>query len=162
MRMIILVALSIRTSYSPFPLCSPSCLCRSKGLHTFPATSAVSIAGSVDLGRLCMYIYMCDDRVCIRSGEHADGVGRHIIRGNGWKRAARDAENYPQLSRAHAIHVSMMVTMVTVSPWRILCEFKYGNLASGGLGSMCNSSRSIHTFDLTRCYAMTDNLRECV
>lgn len=36
--------------------------------------------------------------------ENAGRAGRHIIREDGRKRVARDAENYPQLSRAYAIH----------------------------------------------------------
>lgn len=45
-----------------------------------------------------MYVY----EMCARTPE---GLGRHIIRGgDGRKRVARDAENYPQLSRAYAIH----------------------------------------------------------
>lgn len=51
MRMIILVVLSIRTSYILFSLCSLSRLCRSKGLHV-STTSAVSLVGSVEI-----YIY---------------------------------------------------------------------------------------------------------
>lgn len=53
-------------------------------------------------------MHMCTcDCVCVRNArEHrAERTGRHIIRGNGGTRAARDARNYPQLSRAYAIHV---------------------------------------------------------
>jgi len=58
MRMIILVVLSIRTSYILFSLCSLSRLCRSKGLHV-STTSAVSLVGSVEIqGLIYIHVYL--------------------------------------------------------------------------------------------------------
>lgn len=104
MRMMILVVLSIRTSHILFSLCSLSRLCRSKGLHV-STTSAVSLVGSVEIQgpvyiriSTCTYVYIWNVR------ENAGRAGRYIIREDERKRVARDAENYPQLSRAYAIH----------------------------------------------------------
>lgn len=99
--------MSIRTSYIPFHLCSPSRLCGPRGLHVPTTKRGFYRCRNVDPGRPCAHVQraMCD-RVCMRNARvrRAGGTGRHIIRGNRGMRAARDAGNYPQLSRAYTIH----------------------------------------------------------
>lgn len=117
MRMIILVVLSIRTSHILFSLCSPLLFVPTEGLTCFHHQCGFSRGGSVEIQgpmyiSTYVYIRMCVYEMCARTPE---GLRRHIIRRDGRKRVARDAENYPQLSRAYAIHrVSVLVVVMMI------------------------------------------------
>lgn len=102
---------SIRTSlvskdilHPPFPLVHPP-VCTDQEAYMFPTTSMVSIWKRRFQYPCTCACAMCDC-VCVRNAREyrVERSGRHIIRGNGGMRAARDARNYPQLSRAYVIH----------------------------------------------------------